>query len=59
MIRGGLGAVLVLVEEEPDSYEIRFWKAELVDGERIKEDTWYRLDESGEFAEVPAEETPK
>ena len=29
-------------------------KAEIVDGERIKPDTWYRL-ENGEFVEVEKE----
>ena len=32
--------------------EIRHWKAEVVDGEIIKADTWYQLDENGEFQEV-------
>ena len=52
MVRGGLGAVLVLVEEDQFDCDIRFWKAEEVDGERIKEGTWYRLDDAGEFEEV-------
>ena len=52
MVRGGLGAVLVLVEENQFDCDIRFWKAEEVDGERIKEGTWYRLDDAGEFEEV-------
>ena len=52
MVRGGLGAVLVLVEEDQFDCDIRFWKAEEVDGERIKEGTWYRLDDAGEFKEV-------
>ena len=36
-------------------YEITDFKAEIVDGEKIKADTWYKL-ENGEFVEV--EETP-
>jgi hypothetical protein len=52
MVRGGMGAVLVLVEENVFNCNIRFWKAEEVDGERIKENTWYRLDDAGEFEEV-------
>ena len=52
MVRGGIGAVLVLVEENAFDCGIRFWKSEEVDGERIKESTWYRLDSYGEFKEV-------
>ena len=43
---------MVLVEENKNDCEIRHWKAEVVDGERIKADTWYQLDENGEFQEV-------
>jgi len=43
---------LVLVEENKNDCEIRHWKAEVVDNERIKADTWYQLDENGEFQEV-------
>ena len=52
MVRGGMGAVLVLVEENAFNCDIRFWKSEEVDGERIKENTWYMLDSYGEFKEV-------
>ena len=52
MVRGGMGAVLVLVEENVFDCGIRFWKSEEVDGERIKENTWYRLGSYGEFKEV-------
>jgi len=52
MVRGGMGAVLVLVEENASDCDIRFWKSEEVDGERIKENTWYKLDSYGEFKEV-------
>ena len=51
-VKGGIGSVLVLVEENKNDCEIRHWKAEVVDGERIKTDTWYQLDENGEFQEV-------
>lgn len=43
MTRGGMGAVLVLVEEPSDSYNIAHWKAVEVDGKTVKADTWYRL----------------
>lgn len=53
-VKGGLGAVLVLVEENSDNYDIKAWKAEVVDGERIKADTFYML-KDGEFLEVEQE----
>jgi hypothetical protein len=42
-VKGGIGAVLVLCEEKADSYEIKDWKAVIVDGTNIKADTWYSL----------------
>ena len=50
-VKGGLGAVLVIVEENQHDYKIKDWKAAVVDGEKIKADTWYKL-ENGEFVEV-------
>ena len=50
-VRGGLGAVLVICEEDNDSYDIRQWNAFVVDGETVKADTWYQLEE-GELAEA-------
>lgn len=44
MIRGGIGALLVIAEENDDNYGIEEWKAVVVDGEAIKPDTWYKLD---------------
>jgi len=49
--KGGIGSVLVIAKEYSDSYIIKEWKAEIVDGEKIKPDTWYKL-ENGEFVEV-------
>ena len=49
--RGGQGAVLVLCEEKSESYGIRAWRAAVVDGEVIKPDTWYQLNDDGEFVE--------
>ena len=48
--KGGLGAVLVLAREQEYSYDLAEWKAEVVDGERIKADTWYTL-KDGQFIE--------
>ena len=51
MVKGGLGAVLVIAEENDNSYDIKAWKAVVVDGENIKADTWYKLVD-GELKEV-------
>ena len=42
-IKGGLGAVLVICEENADNWDIKEWKAFVVDGEDSKADTWYKL----------------
>ena len=42
-VKGGLGAILVIAEEQPTDYSIAHWKAVEVDGETVKADTWYRL----------------
>ena len=49
-VKGGLGAILVIAEED-DNFNIVAWKAVEVDGEIIKADTWYRL-EDGELKEI-------
>lgn len=50
-IRGGIGALLLIGVEAEDSYEIKEWRAFVVDGEKIKADTWYTL-EKGCLKEV-------
>ena len=50
-VRGGLGAILVIAEENTNDYDIKEWKAVVVDGKTIKADTWYRL-VNGELEEV-------
>lgn len=47
-VKGGLGAVLVIAEENESDYDIKDWAAVLVDGETIKADTFYML-KNGEF----------
>ena len=42
-IKGGLGAVLVICEENGDNWDIKEWKAFVVDGTDIRADTWYKL----------------
>ena len=51
-VKGGLGAILVIAEEKESDYDIKHWKAVVVDGENIKADTWYKL-ENGDLVEVP------
>jgi len=42
-VKGGLGAVLVIAEEKENTYDLERWRAVVVDGEKIKADTWYTL----------------
>lgn len=50
-VKGGLGAVLVIAEENKSDYDIKDWAAVLVDGKTIKADTFYML-KNGEFVET-------
>ncbi len=50
-VKGGLGAVLVIVEENNYDFNLKEYKLAVVDGKEIKADTWYKL-ENGEFKEV-------
>ena len=50
-VKGGLGAVLVIAEENESNYDIKDWAAVLVDGKTIKADTFYML-KNGEFVET-------
>ena len=49
--RGGIGSILVFCVENQDDFGIKEWKAAIVDGEAIKADTWYTL-EDGILVEV-------
>ena len=49
--KGGLGSILVIAEEEQNSYKISSWKAVVVDGVNIKADTWYTF-KDGELVET-------
>ena len=52
--KGGLGSAIVLVERTTwngDRYPLNNIKAAIVDGEKIKADTWYML-KNGEFVEA-------
>ena len=50
-VKGGMGAVLVIAEENEDNYDIKSWKAFVIDGEKYKPDTWYTL-KGGKIVEV-------
>ena len=42
-IKGGMGAILVIAVENDVNFDIKEWKAFVVDGENIKPYTWYTL----------------
>ena len=50
-VKGGLGAVLVIVEENENDYSIKEFATAIVDGKDIKADTWYKI-ENGKLVEV-------
>ena len=50
-IRGGLGALLVCAIENYENYDVQTWAAAIVDGDKIKADTWYTV-KDGQFVEV-------
>ena len=50
-VKGGIGSVLILILEKDENYDIADWKAFIVDGEKVKPDTWYELI-NGEVIEV-------
>ena len=50
-VRGKMGAILVIVQEKEDSYEIAGWAVGVVDGVSLKPDVWYKLVD-GELVEA-------
>ena len=52
MVKGGIGAVLVLARESEETYDLRCWNSAVVDGKTIKADTWYTLDDNGNIVEA-------
>ena len=50
-VKGGIGAILVIALEPLDTTDIIEWKAAVVDGKKIKADTWYCL-KNGELVEA-------
>ena len=53
-VKGGIGALLVIAEENSGNYDIAHWKAVVVDGETVKADTFYKL-VNGELVECEVE----
>ena len=50
-VRGGMGALLIAAIESETSYDIVTWAAGVVDGKKLKPDTWYTV-RNGEFVEA-------
>ena len=50
-VKGGIGALIVAAEENDDNFDIKSWASAIVDGEKIKADTWYTV-KDGAFVEV-------
>ena len=50
-VKGGIGAVLVIAEENENDYAVKEFATAIVDGKDIKADTWYKL-ENGKLVEV-------
>ena len=50
-VKGCLGAVLVIAEENENDYSVKEFATAIVDGKDIKSDTWYKL-ENGKLVEV-------
>ena len=46
-IKGGIGAILVIAEENKYDSQIKEWKVFVVDGQKIKADTYYILKNGG------------
>ena len=50
-VKGGIGAILVIAEENKYDNQIKEWKVFVVDGQKIKADTYYTL-KHGEIVEA-------
>ena len=50
-VKGGLGAVLVIAEENETDHSVKESATAIVNGKDIKADTWYKL-ENGKLVEV-------
>ena len=50
-VKGGLGAVLVIAEENENAHSVKEFATAIVDGQEIKADTWYKL-KNGKLVEA-------
>ena len=50
-VKGGVGPILVIAEENDYDADIKEWKVFIVDGEKVKADTYYAL-KDGEIVEA-------
>ena len=57
-VKGGLGAILVIAEENDYDYDIKDWKVFVVDGEKVKADTYYAL-KDGEIVDAENQDNEK
>ena len=57
-VKGGLGAILVIAEENDYDNDIKEWKAFVVDGEKVKADTYYAL-KDGEIVDAENQDNEK
>ena len=57
-VKGGLGAILVIAEENDYDNDIKEWKAFVVDGEKVKADTYYAL-KDGKIVEAENQNNEK
>ena len=53
--KGGMGSIILLVEENESDCDIKEWKAFQIDGETYKPNTWYKI-EDGEVVEAEESE---
>ena len=57
-VKGGLGAILAIAEENNHDNDIKEWKVFVVDGEKVKADTYYAL-KDGEIVEAENQDNEK
>ena len=57
-VKGGLGAILVIAEENDYDNNIKDWKVFVVDGEKVKADTYYAL-KDGEIVDAENQDNEK
>ena len=53
-VKGKIGSILVIALENDEDFEIKDFAARIVDGEKIKADTWYKC-ENGQLVEAKEE----